>query len=152
MAQYIEFGGTGGVPVLDFGLPGGALSAAWPGAGARSTMEIIEGPLESPVAEHAMPDQGFVAVQRGGLHGRAMTARGVIQTRDHETLNGILDTIRSREFIASLMKPTRLQNHNTGLDFSEVILREFRATGPRDVAADGAVVLEYEFQFQIVRE
>jgi len=152
MAAVIQHGGTNGVEVLDMGLPGGTLHAGWPETGAYATMEIVEGPTQSPATQAAMPQSDFVAVQRGGFHGKVLSASGLIQAIDHDTLNGIIAAIEARENDPDKSKPTRYQNSVTGHDYPEVIVRNFRHTGPREVAVAGVIVLEYQLEFHVLRE
>lgn len=156
MAQFIEHGGTNGVPVLDLGLPGGSLQAEWPEGGAYSTIQLYEGQVTAPREESAMPQQNLVAVQHGGFHGRIITATGTINAIDHTTLNYIIGEIRKREFDPVLQRPTFLRRNDTDQSWKEVVIRNFRTTTPRERASggpqEGTVLVGYEFEFHALRD
>lgn len=148
MAQTIQFGGTNGVPEIDFGLPGGTLHGA---GNARSTMALIEGQVMAPAQQVAMPDQNFTAVARGGFHGQVLTADGQFVLASHALMNTLLDNIEDRRSNASLMQPTRLVNNNTARTWTAVILDDFQPAGARRLTAQSYVVLLYRILFKVVR-
>ena len=148
MAQVIQFGDSNPVPEIDFGLPGGAL---WNAGSSRSTMQLIEGVQRAPDAKVAMPDQNLVAVSRGGVHGKTISATGQFVMADHESMNSLINLIESRRNDPALMKPTQLKNNNTSQTWTSVILDDFQAVGPRTAVAGGRVLQRYAIRFEVLR-
>ena len=136
----IDFGGSNGVPLLDIGMAGGALNTG-------STMSLTHGAPQATQQESATPQVDFVAVQNTGIHGRVITAKGLLKAPDNETLNGIEASIDDH----LQTKPTQLANSVTGATLVAVVMQGWRRLDRRFVAASGIVVQEYLMTFKDTR-
>jgi hypothetical protein len=151
MAQFLRFGGSNGIPELDFGLPGATLAAGWPATGAYATAELGATDIVVPRDEQAMPQSNFVATQSGGFHGKTIPVTGVITAVSHATINTILNDINGRVYDPLLSIPTLLFNDHTSQQWDEVVLRNFRTPSRREVNALGQVVQDYTWEFHVLR-
>jgi hypothetical protein len=151
MPQTIEWGGSNGVGVVDFGLPGGSLNGS---GSARSAMTLVVGPAPAPVSETSQPQMPFVSSQQQPARAKQIVAEGRLVCVNYTTLQGIIDEIDKRRTVDSFMRPTMLRKFvNGGLvrTFTSVRLDDFVETRADLKTADGWVMTEIRVVWKVVR-
>lgn len=140
MGQLIEFGGTNDVDVLHLHMAGDNIDYG-------TTMNLTEQAPNVTTQQTATPQVDVVAVQRTGVHGRRMVGHGYLHAPDHESLNGIEDSID----LLAKSGPTRLVNSVTSRTYWSVVIESWRKIARRWQAAGGDLVQEFEIVFLDVR-